>query len=185
MANIQFTEGHAKDSKNECKYWSGNRRRDEGREKAGKLMKDWGITKGGSTDEPPYAHVRDPESYGYLSCEVVENIFNQSSLQYDDAYDRHESAGGLAWTDKCRADIDMAKWAKIRDWADGARMAQSDTFNSCDEEEWTAAGDAVTDLQLELLSDKQDTGMSNTTKLALIGTGVLLVITILLSIKKK
>tara|TARA_R110002096_G_scaffold220851_3_gene409413 strand:- start:1747 stop:2301 length:555 start_codon:yes stop_codon:yes gene_type:complete len=183
--SINYTSGLAKDSTNDCGWWGGNKRRGKGRKYAGIVMRDWGITKDGSTNEPSYSDVRDPNSSLHLSCEVVEDIYSQSSLQYDDAFDRHEECGSLAKKCKCRADIDMAKWAEIRDWADGARRSQGDKYNTCDETEWEAAGKAVTDLQSNLLADKTNVGMSNTVKMALIGTGVLLTIVVLLKVVKK
>ena len=182
--NISYTSGKAKDSHNKCAWWGGRKRRETGRRYADELLKQWGIADedGG---EASYSDVRDSNSSNYISCEVIEDIFTQSSFQYDDAYDRHEECGGLAKGCKCRADVDMAKWAQIRDWADGARHSQGDKYNTCDEAEWEAAGEAVTDLQKKLLADKQNIGMSNTVKLALVGAGVLVTIVILLKVKKK
>jgi len=182
---INYTSGLAKDSTNNCAWWGGNKRRGKGRKYAGIILRDWGLTKDGSTEEPSYAEVRTPSSVLYQSCEVIEDIYFQSSLQYDDAYDRHEECGSLGKKCKCRADIDMAKWAEIRDWADGARTSQGDDYNTCDETEWQDAGNAVTDLQKSLLASKTDVGMSNMVKVGLIGAGVLVTIVVLLKVRKK
>ena len=185
--NLNFTQGYASDSTNECKWWSGNKRRERGREYADKLRLQWGFGFGSDgLDEMPYHLMRDSSSDYYIHCEDVEEIYHQSKEQYDDASDRLNSCGGWAKKCKCRAKIDMAKWQKIYQWADGARNSQSETlgYNRCDEEETQDAIDNVLDTAQTLLEDREGVGLPNSTVLGLIGAGTLGLIFVLLKVTK-
>lgn len=185
--DIDFVSGYAKDSQNYCEWWGGGKRRAKGRLYAAKLRKAWGIGYGsGGLEEIPYGLVRDSSSEYYIHCEDVEEIYHQSSEQYDDAVDRFNSCGSFAKRCKCRGVIDKAKWVEIRDWADGARKSQSDSlgYNSCDEEEDQEAVDNILSQAQAMLDGREDAGLPNSVILSLIGAGTIGLIFLMLKVTK-
>lgn len=183
--NIDFFTGYAKGSKNECAWWGGSKRRERGREHARKLMKQWGLGYGENGEETiPYSFVRRQDSPQYVPCEDLENIVLQSTNKYDEAYEKHKACGGLAKKCKCREVIDMAKWAYIRDWAEGAVISQSELYgyNTCVEEATQAEIDEAEDLAKSLLIDDEIqafNAISNTALAGFVG-GIGLITTLVL-----
>ena len=128
--------------------------------------------------------LEDKIHHNIVPCEDLENIVLQSTNKYDEAYEKHKACGGLAKKCKCREVIDMAKWAYIRDWAEGAVISQSELYgyNTCVEEATQAEIDEAEDLANSLLIDDEIqafNAISNTTLAGFIG-GIGLITTLVL-----
>ncbi len=182
--NIDFQTGYAKNSTNGCAVWSGSRRKEQGRRYGRELMKQWGLGYGQyGLETIPYSYVRTPDSETYVPCEDLENIVLQASNKYDEAYETHADCCGICKECKCRPIIDMAKWSYIRNWAEGAIIAQSQTYGyeTCQEED-VSFEEEKTKEELDGLLDGllgEGAGLSNTAILGIVG-GVGIVLTLLI-----
>jgi len=181
--NIDFFTGYAKASTANAAWWSGKKRKSQGQRDASFLMKQWGLGYGKDGLETiPYSYVRTSNSDNYVPCEDLENIVLQASNKYDEAYETHADCCGICKECKGRAVIDMSKWSYIRNWAEGAIIAQSETYgyDTCQEEDVSFEEEKTKEEQDKLLNSLLSGGeLSNTAILGIVG-GVGVVLTLLI-----